>query len=119
MSSNIEIVTKVSVTEEQIDNLLCSWRESGHSDWFDRIRVTTPATEPTEYIHEIPLRGGELAVLVERKWYSLDKAALERGLQTMAEKYPKVFQQIVDENDDALTADCFVQCCLFGEERYC
>ena len=36
----------------------------------------------------------------------------------MAEKYPRLFQEIVDESGDANTADVFLQCVLLGEEVY-
>lgn len=44
--------------------------------------------------------------------------ALQRGLKIMAEKYPKHFADLVGENDDAMTHDVMVQCCLLGDIVY-
>lgn len=41
-----------------------------------------------------------------------------RGLTIMATKYPHMFKYIVQDNVDAPTADIFLQCVLFGEEKY-
>jgi hypothetical protein len=48
----------------------------------------------------------------------LDMAAIKNGLKVMAEKYPHHWQDFVSENDDAITGDVFLQCCLFGEIVY-
>ena len=50
--------------------------------------------------------------------YRLDLDAIERGLQAMAEKFPKHFADILGENDDAITSDVLLQCCLFGYVIY-
>lgn len=43
------------------------------------------------------------------------KESIEKGLQVMADKYPRHFNDIITENDDAETADVFVQCAVLGE----
>lgn len=48
----------------------------------------------------------------------LDLAALRRGAQTMADKYPERFTELFDHGGDWVSADLFVQCCLFGELVY-
>ena len=48
----------------------------------------------------------------------LDGAAILRGLKIMAEKYPKHFADFMTGNDDAITGDVFLQCCLLGEIVY-
>jgi len=51
----------------------------------------------------------------------LDLAALRRGAQTMADKYPERFTELFDhgwDGGDGVSADLFVQCCLFGELVY-
>jgi hypothetical protein len=40
------------------------------------------------------------------------------GLQWMAIKYPHSFKQVIQDNTDAPCADIFLQCTLFGEEKY-
>ena len=53
----------------------------------------------------------------KNRWV-LNTEALERGLGLLAEKFPRQFAQIVDEEDDAATADLFLQLCCFGEEVF-
>jgi len=48
----------------------------------------------------------------------LDRAALEPGLQIMAEKYPRHFANFAQEAEDAETGDVFIQCCVLGEIVY-
>lgn len=46
--------------------------------------------------------------------YRLDRAALLRGSDLMAEKFPHHFANVITENADAETGDVYLQCCLFG-----
>lgn len=41
-----------------------------------------------------------------------------RGLGVMARKFPHIFSQVLEDNTDAPCADIFLQCILFGEEKY-
>ena len=54
----------------------------------------------------------------EPKTHKLDRCALDLGLRIMADKYPKHFADIVNENDDAETGDVLLQCALLGEIVY-
>lgn len=62
--------------------------------------------------------GGSLALA--RKGLSsdgrrLDLKSIGDGLNVMATRYPRHFADFLGEAADALTADVFLQCCLFGE----
>lgn len=46
---------------------------------------------------------------------TLDKAAIVRGLEAMASRSPRSFAKLQLGDDDAETADTFVQYCAFGE----
>lgn len=50
--------------------------------------------------------------------HTLTREKLLNGFDIMAQKYPKQFNDIVIENDDAETADTLIQCALFGETIY-
>lgn len=41
-----------------------------------------------------------------------------RGLQVMAEKYPRHFGNLISDNDDAETGDVLLQCSVLGEIVY-
>jgi len=50
--------------------------------------------------------------------HRINKAGMAQGLRIMAEKYPHVFAQVIQDNTDAPCADIFLQCMCFGEEKY-
>ncbi len=54
----------------------------------------------------------------ENKKYTLNMKAIIKGLNVFAEKYPHHFGNWLSEDDDAITGDVFIQCCLFGESPY-
>ena len=45
-------------------------------------------------------------------------AVLKEGLTQMAGTYPKHFEDFMNENEDAITGDVFIQCIMFGEVIY-
>jgi len=49
----------------------------------------------------------------------LDRDALTRGIQVMASKSPEHFADFLAENEDAATADVFLQLALFGDVVFC
>lgn len=76
-----------------------------------------------EFAHiELPFRGGwiEFSDLEdeEAEHKNLTLEAIQRGVKILAEKYPRHFGDWIGENDDAITGDVFLQCCLFGEVIY-
>lgn len=48
----------------------------------------------------------------------LNDAFLMNGLKVMAKEYPKHFSDFLEENEDAITGDVFMQCVYFGEVIY-
>jgi hypothetical protein len=52
------------------------------------------------------------------KRYPLNREIMQRGLQVMAEKFSRHFNDFLEENDDAITGDVFLQCCVFGDVIY-
>lgn len=54
----------------------------------------------------------------EDNTYILDQKKLIKGAKIMAQKYPRHFKNWIEETDDSITADVFLQCCLFGEIVY-
>lgn len=47
--------------------------------------------------------------------YVLDLEAIKRGVEVMSSKYERHWCNFRSGNDDAETADVFVQCCVLGE----
>lgn len=133
------IKLEVEIPIERVRELLCGAFEGGSNYWYanlsvpeasravrvsaERDAVGNLTTWPTLYIaattdgHHITLEeigeGGEPPV--EHK---LGLEQIRRGLAVMQEKHPRHFGDFMSENDDAETADVFLQCCLFGEVVY-
>jgi hypothetical protein len=127
----VKISIKQEVKLTRIADLLCSALEGGSSYWCDINwqRSTAPPKIAPEIKKEFgeskhiswPLSdNGHLCVvdLTDDEEYFLDLPLIVVGLQAMADKYPKHFADLLNEDEDADTADTFLQCCLFGEERY-
>lgn len=62
------------------------------------------------YIKDIEADKGET--------YTLNLASIRKGLEIMAREYPRHWADFIGDNDDATTADVFVQCCVLGEVLY-
>lgn len=50
--------------------------------------------------------------------YVLDADAIARGFALMAAEYSRHFGDFLAGNEDAVTGDVFLQCCLFGQVKY-
>lgn len=120
-------------TREQISNLLTGAIEGGSNSWYCIVNRTSPTSwdfnsapnlKQGHYVQDYPLNpGGSLDISdlnedEDTVVGTLDWNLLQFGLTTMAEKYPGHFEDFVNEGDDALTADVFFQCCIFGDIVY-
>jgi hypothetical protein len=126
----VEITTKVLVKNEDIESLLCTALEGGSNYWYTITEFHEPPalvyrSDETEIFRHLdyPMNEGGYLMIgdkedEEREPVKLDLAALHRGLQLMAEKYPDHFKDVVDENADAITGDVMLQLALFGEVVY-
>lgn len=56
-----------------------------------------------------------IEVTISEKVLRLDLEAIKRGLAVMAHICPRHFADFLNENEDAITGDAFLQCCLFGQ----
>lgn len=128
-----EVFAMVSVptgiTSERIIDLICCAFEGGINYWAmvkskkkPKIKCpykTTVMHESWEgYSYWYPLVDGGSIQLVNdegEKCLPLNKETINKGLIIMANKYPWHFDNFIKENEDAETADVFIQCCVFGE----
>ena len=122
----------VTLGPAELANNLCSARESSHGiqHWCSHIHVEygefTPHGRDLHAMYMAPLTDGAW-VLCDRyaedeigvpEEYRLDRAAIERGVQVIAEKYPEFLGALAGFAQDARTGDALVQCSIFGEIRY-
>jgi len=127
---SISITVKREVLLIDISNLLCSAFEQGAiSYWAWMVQKIKPKRfdfrcdgDRIYPLLDFPLNPGGSIVLVdletENKKYSVNLTSLKRGLQLMADKYPKHFNDLVTENADATTADVLIQLACLGELIY-
>lgn len=75
-----------------------------------------------EVLESIVHRGGKLTfydVEDEKETpYTLDLAALERGVDGFIENAKESFADYLNGNGDSITDNVFIQCCLFGKPVY-
>ena len=136
-----KVTATVEVDEQRMKDMLTCAFEGGSNYWYTiRTEQTVFAeglayadfqeggkcTDPDDYHHPleiIPFVKG-CALCIEDKedpdaeGKMLGREQLLAGLQIMAEKYPRHFSDMMHENDDAITGDVYLQCCLFGEVVY-
>ena len=127
--TTFKVTTEVEITLTRVADLLCCAFEGGSNYWYQIKLKKAPAEfafrympdlsdKPTSYT-DYPLnRGGYLIVGdIEGDMEDglLDLGTIRYGLDTMAHKYPRHFQDLLNDNEDAITGDVFLQCCLWGE----
>ena len=118
-------------------SMMVSANEQGSGYWARVIRESVPLDPDVSWMddpedikrwpqHGAALCGGKViyGVLddstgrVGRKRYTLDADAIRQGLKVMQEQEPRHFAAFISEEDDAETADVFLQCCLLGKVVY-
>lgn len=138
----MKIKTTVEVPVRRVQDMLCCAFEGGSNYWY----MIEKFHEPSEFVNfsdrpfgdenhkpqifrhvDYPTNPGGYLIVSDAKLQGeideitrkkLDLEACERGLQVMAEKYPRHFSDMMRDEDDACTGDVFLQCCLFGELIY-
>jgi hypothetical protein len=116
------------VSRQQVAGVL--WRAFGSEvTWFRVVEVIEPPTLRFRSIEHLALRmvdyplneGCSLGIVSTEPAsdvFRLDLKSIRRGLEDLATKYPRHFADLVNEDNDAITADVLLQCCLFGELIY-
>lgn len=114
-----------TVDDQRVQDLLCCALEGGSNYWYAITAFNYPegcTRDDLEYPHlELPFRGGSISIRdIEDgdPCGELNREVCERGLQVMADKYPKHYADFVAGNEDADTGDVFLQCALLGEIVY-
>lgn len=128
------VQVKLQISEDRIASLLVGAFEGGSNYWIDHInhkpyedvvpgavvgeprwaemRLRLPATVWEDTSEEPDGVDGS------PRARTLDEKAIQRGLDLMANNWPRHFAQWMTENDDAETSDVFLQLCLLGDIVY-
>jgi len=127
------------IPAERVSDLLCCAFEGGSNYWygeadiskypdgFESVEELQGARKKAglEYYHWVQIipcmEGGEITfgdLETENAVYTLNREAIERGLQLMLANHPKHYADWLAENDDAITGDVFLQLCVLGDVIY-
>lgn len=125
---------EIPIKRERVADLLIAAFEGGSNYWYQIEGYEVPPVVkahvmggPMVYKYaDYPLCDGGAVVVSDAKVKAarkmtkvrLDWARVKGGLEAMAVKYPKHFGLWLSEDDDANTADVFLQCCVFGDLVY-
>ena len=115
--------TKVTLTvsDEQLAEALCNGMEGGIHYWAQLNSYTVNAQGLYDYegVAAGTCSSWELGDLESDETLTLDREALQRGLQILAKRYPWKLAELLDENKcDAETGDALIQCALLGDIIY-
>lgn len=133
VAAEMPVEIKLTVTEEDIDDIMCSALEGGIAYWCDIAKVPE-SKRVAGWGHEQIARGGELRIHViepfdseDTEWYTLNLANFLAGLKAFIqdpgwscgclEEYGSL-RLLVTGNIDADRADAIIQHALFGAIVY-
>ena len=112
----------VEISEQRLEDLVVLAVEDGGYGSFIMFDIV-PSTTGLEY-YKVPLTENGTIIFLDKyeedsddKFY-LDRVAIQRGLTIMSKDYPHQFGLFINEADDAITGDVFLQCALLGEVVY-
>lgn len=133
----IPVTVEYEIPHKRVSYLLISAFEGGSNYWYQIEGYEEPHATPiwvqkddlTQFKHAwyALAPGGGIKVSDLRGQdgdrsrttvKTLRIADLLRGLQLMAQQYPQQFADFREENDDAETADVFLQLCVLGKLVY-
>ena len=113
------------VPEQRVKDLLVSAFEGGSNYWIESVEKinTKGGRVQGQYLSDVPLIEGQelkFSVVEDLKdvtpfSYILNITTIQRGLEIMAKDEPRHWNDFLSANDDAITADVFLQCCLFSK----
>ncbi len=120
--SRFDVTVKVEHRLEwrEIEGVLVSALEGGIGYWAQIDNVNGPDYSSKTCENIVKGTAHLLMTDVEdgQQNMRLDRAAVEKGLKLMAEKFPRHMADILNGDDDAETGDVLVQLALLGEIVY-
>lgn len=111
----INVTVPVDIPKERIISLFITACEGGSNYWCKEL---TPKGSEDMDAYEAMLEGFVLIDGYENKKHNVTPKKIREALILMATKYPEHFADMLSENDDADTADVFLQLCTFKELVY-
>lgn len=84
--------------------------QRGHGSYFHPVQIIPLVPGCAVIIKDVSGEGDDKAE------YRLDREAVIKGLKIFAEVCTRHYNDWITENDDAITGDVFLQCCIFPEQ---
>lgn len=113
---------------QRITDMLCGAFEGGSNYWITKLDWTETSCiedwDTKSWYDVLPKALGtnthfEFMVRdLDGDWHDCDTKQLWAAVDVMSRKYYRHFRDMVAEQDDATTADVFIQCAIFGEVVY-
>mgnify|MGYP001581140220 CR=1 FL=1 len=117
MTKKLTVAIRSHIDLERIKDLLDS-ASRGSAYWAGTGLAYESETDKALTEEGVEIQDFEGGDDLNPKIYNLNIRKIKRGLTAMAKKEPKHFADFIKEDDDQITADVFLQCCLFGEVIY-
>ena len=128
MDKYIEVKATVRIPEQKINDMIVTAVEGGCRYWAS-FQFPKDWKEKYQNYFEIPMQGGEIEVSdveADELLGVLNRATIQTGLQLMAnckdikgKQVPaRHFKNLATDNEDAETADVFLQLAVIGEIVY-
>ena len=106
--------TAIELSNEQIVNLFITACEGGSNYWCKKL---TPYKDKGD-AYESMLEGFSLIDGESGKTHRVIPKDIKEAVTLMATKYPNHFADLINENDDSVTGDVFLQLCVFKDIIY-
>ena len=128
MENYIEVKATVRIPEQKINDMIVSAVEGGCNYWA-MFKFPNNYKEKYQNYYEIPMQGGEIEVFdieTDELLGVISKVTIKAGLQLMADRKDvkgkqvsaRHFKNLATDNEDAETADVFMQLSVMGEIVY-
>lgn len=124
------IANTFNIPASRVQDLIITAFEGGSNYWLGqgRVELVHPAYSDLPNDNVVWYGNSKRNVFAEPfiitidvpgdKEYRLVNDSVRRAFRLMARNYPRHFADFLEENEDAITADIFLQLCLFGEVIY-
>lgn len=114
-SGRTVIKVDFEIHDDRIVNMLDSALRGGSNYW---LKDVSAVNEEEDFYEEAPFNGGLIFTTVDGESAHLNPSSIRRGMQIMADNYARHMGDFIRENDDATTADVWLQCALLGRVVY-
>lgn len=118
-----KVKTEAQIDPSMIENLITNALEGGSNYWYTIERRIGPKVGT--YAYEQVMEGGGFIVSdseeagdAEKKVGRLTRRTCVKAMRLMAKHHPHHLSNLIHENDDAETADVFLQLAVLGEVVY-